>query len=89
MIKGNRRISLGREQTKVRVLVIYLMIKEGSTLSSQTILRRLWSQYGIKADRKTIYDDLLSIDRICPLECVLGRHGGYRKLDVLGGVDDA
>lgn len=85
MIKGNRQRSLSREQSKVRVLAIYLMIQEGRTLSCQTILRRLWSQYGITADRKSIYNDLLSIDRICPLECIPGCHGGYRKLDVLGG----
>lgn len=88
MKKGNRQKALAKEQSKVRVLAIYLMIQEGRTLSCQTILRRLWAQYGITANRKTIYNDLLSIDRICPLEFIPGCRGGCRKLDVLGGVDD-
>ena len=37
-------------------------------------------------DRKTIYDDIRAIDRVMPIESVIERCGGYRKLDVLGGV---
>lgn len=76
------------EQSKIRVLAIALMLNEGKKISARTIMRRLESQYGIVADRKTIYSDIYAINRIIPIEVVLGRYGGYRKVDVLGGCED-
>jgi hypothetical protein len=78
---NQRQKALSKEQSKVRVLAIYRMLLEGRRLTSSEIMRRLYSQYDMKVDRKTIYSDIYSIDRIVPISVMTGRYGGYMKCD--------
>lgn len=89
MDERNRKKALSKEQCKIRVLAIYRMLDEGRRLTSTDILRRLASQYGIHADRKTIYSDISAIDRFMPIDSIPSRFGGYKKYDVLGACEDA
>ena len=89
MAKQNQRQkALSKEQSKIRVLAIYRMLNEGRRLTATEILRRLASQYGIHADRKTIYSDVAAINRIMPIDAMPSRYGGYKKYDVLGACED-
>ena len=84
-----RQSALSRENSKIRVLAIKMMLDGGGVISTRTIMRRLELQYGMRTDRKTIMSDVRAIDRITPVEVIAGPKGGYRKLDVLGGgIDD-
>lgn len=85
---NQRQKGFSKEQSKIRVLAIVLMLKDGQTISTSQILRKLKLQYGITADRKTIYSDMYAINMIIPIESVPGRYGGYRKVDVFGGCED-
>ena len=73
---------LGKEQSKVRVIAVYRMLSEGKVLSCATIAKRLYAQYGIVCDRKTIYRDVWAVNRIMPIEVVPGANGGYRRMEV-------
>lgn len=85
---NQRQKGLSKEQSKIRVLAIAMMLKNGQTISTSQILRKLKLQYDMTVDRKTIFSDMYAINRIIPIEVVPGRHGGYRKVDVLGGCED-
>lgn len=74
--------SLSKEQSKIRAIAVYRMLCEGNVLSSAAIIRRLYGQYGMVVDRKTIYDDVRAVDRIMPIEVVTGKNGGYRRMEV-------
>ena len=78
-------IKKSREESKVRVLAISLMLQTGELLSSTDIMRKLYNQYGIKVDRKTIYNDICSINRVIPIDVVYGKKGGYRKCGGING----
>lgn len=71
-----------KEDAKIRLLAVYRMIESGQNLTTGKILRRLDAQYGIAADRKTIYDDLRAIDRFIPLDIRRGAGGGVQKYDI-------
>ena len=89
MAKPNQRQKAkSKEDSKVRVLAVALMLSTGRCMSSSAIMRRLYSQYGIEVDRKTIYSDIRAIDRFMPIMVVPGKYGGYQKHDVLGGAED-
>ena len=75
-------------ETKVRVLAVAKILSEGRRISAREIVRRLELQYGIEADRKTIYADMLAIDRFMPIDFKKGRNGGYQKYNVMDGLDD-
>ena len=77
MAKGN--------DSKIRLIAVYRMMESGENLTSTQILNRLKSQFDIEADRKTIYSDLMAIDRFIPLQVDGGCNGGAHKYDVLGG----
>jgi predicted DNA-binding transcriptional regulator YafY len=64
------------------------MLAEGRKITSAEIQRRLDLQYDIQVNRKTIYSDIYAIDRFMPIEVFAGKNGGYRKYDVLGGVEN-
>lgn len=71
---------------KIRVLAIERMLQEGRKITTQEILRRLDSQYGIKASIKTIRSDINDIDKFFPIRVTYGRGGGYQKYNVLEDV---
>ncbi len=83
-----RKKAKSKEESKIRVLAIALMLKDGQTISTSQILRKLKLQYDMTVNRKTIYADMYAINRIIPIEVVPGCHGGYRLMDVLGGCED-
>lgn len=79
---SQRQKSLSKEQSKVRTIAVYRMLSEGNTISCATLRRRLYAQYGMVVDRKTIYDDVRAVNRIMPIEIVRGPNGGYRRMEV-------
>lgn len=87
-MKRYQRASQNKESSKTRVLAIALMLRYDRVISGSEIRRRLAAQFGWVVDRKTIYDDMYAINRIMPIEVVTGRHGGYRRIDVLGDCED-
>lgn len=74
-----------RDDSKIRLIAVYRMMESGEKLTSTQIISRLKSQFGIEVDRKTIYSDLMAIDRFIPLQVENGCNGGTQKYDVLGG----
>ena len=72
-----------KSKTKTRVLAVAKMLNEGRRITSKDIIRRLDLQYDIQVDRKTIYSDILAIDRFIPIDTRPGRCGGYKKIDVM------
>ena len=79
---SNSQRALSREQSKVRAIAVYKMLSEGKALTRADIARRLETRYGIKASRKTIYDDIRAVDRIMPIEMIDDGKGGYKKMEV-------
>ena len=73
-----------REDSKIRLISVYRMMESGEKLTSAQIISRLKSQFDIEVDRKTIYSDLMAIDRFIPLRVECGHNGGAQKYDVLG-----
>lgn len=69
---NQRQKGFSKEQSKIRVLAIAMMLKNGQTISTSQILRKLQRQYCMTADRKTIYSDMHAINMIIPIECVPG-----------------
>ena len=82
MAKGDAQRALSREQSKIRAIAVYKMLSDGKMLTRADIARRLETQYGFKASRKTIYDDIRAVDRIMPIEVIDDGKGGYRKMEV-------
>ena len=74
-----------RDDSKIRLIAVYRMMESGEKLTSTEIINRLKSQFDIEVDRKTIYSDLMAIDRFIPLQVESGCNGGAHKYDVLGG----
>ena len=78
-----------RDDSKIRLIAIYRMIESGEKLTSTQIINMLERQFDIKASRKTIYSDLMAIDRFIPLQSGLGRSGGSKKYDAfVGGAEN-
>jgi hypothetical protein len=73
-----------RDDSKIRLIAVYRMMESGEKLTSTQVISRLKSQFDIKVDRKTIYSDLMAIDRFIPLQVEGGCNGGAQKYDVLG-----
>ena len=76
------------DTNKIRLLAVYNMILRGRRITASQILRELDLYFDIQVDRKTIYNDLWAIDRLCPIDIQSGRNGGFCKLDVLAGCND-
>ena len=70
---------MAHEYGRIRILAIAKMLNEGERISISKILSRLESQYGIYADRKTIYTDLSAIGRFMPIDKKKGVNAGYKK----------
>ena len=58
-----------------------MMLNKNQYISAGEIIRRLENTCGIKADKKTIYNDLNEINKVIPIEIKYGRFGGYRIMD--------
>ena len=78
-----KKIMAKKDDMKIRLLAIERILKVGQVITSSEILKELEDRFGITADRKTIYDDIRAISRIVPVECVSGKGGGYKLLNVL------
>lgn len=63
---------------KIRILAIERMLSKDRYITARQIVHRLDLIYDIQVDRKTIYADLIAIDRFLPLEVKAGKYGGYR-----------
>mgnify|MGYP002512212609 CR=1 FL=1 len=74
-----------RDDSKIRLIAVYRMMENGEKLTSTQIINRLKSQFDIEVDRRTIYSDLMAINRFIPLRTEYGCNGGAQKHDVLGG----
>lgn len=74
--------------TKIRLLAVERMILRGERITTNQIIRELDLKYDIQADRKTIYSDIVAIDRFVPIESIAGNGGGYQMVDVLGRCED-
>lgn len=74
-----------RDDSKIRLIAVYRMVESGEKLTSTQIISQLKNQFDIEVDRKTIYSDLMAIDRFIPLQVKGGCNGGAQKYDVLGG----
>jgi hypothetical protein len=74
-----------RDDSKIRLIAVYRMMESGEKMTSAKIISRLKNQFDIEVDRKTIYSDLIAIDRFIPLQVTGGHNGGAQKYDVLGG----
>lgn len=72
-----------KDDMKIRLLAIERILKVGQVITSSEIIKELEGRFGITADRKTIYDDIRAISRIVPVECVSGKGGGYKLMNVL------
>lgn len=74
---------IDKAESKTRVLAVAKMLNEGRRITVAEILRRLDLQYDIQADRKTIYSDIIAIDRFIPCDVKRGRNGGFKKYNVM------
>ena len=74
-----------RDDSKIRLIAVYRMMESGEKWTSTQIISKLKNQFDIEVDRKTIYSDLVAIDRFIPLRVEGGRNGGAQKYSVLGG----
>lgn len=67
------------EYGKVRVLLVAGMLSYERPISAAQILKRLKAR-GITCDRKTLYSDMYSINKVKPVESIQGRNGGFYLL---------
>lgn len=77
-----------KSQTKIRVLAVAKMLKEGRRITAKEIVKRLDKEYDITTDRKTVYADIRAIDMFMPIDMVTGRNGGYKVYDVMKECGD-
>ena len=87
--QDQRQKAKSHEDFKIRVLAIDRMLSYERRISASQIMRKLAAIYDIRCDRKTIYSDIQAINRITPIDSVCGRNGGYKKYNVLEGLEDA
>ena len=78
--RDERQRALSLEQTKFRVLIIERILNDGRKHTAEDIQRILELRYGIKVERKTVYYDIYAIDKIMPIEVIMGCKGGFRKM---------
>lgn len=78
----------GRENCKVRVIIIYRELMKGKKITTKQIIRLLKNRYGFVVDRKTIYSDIAAMNRIVPIRSIPGKNGGFVIWDVLGEAEN-
>ena len=69
--------------TKIRILAIERILASGRKLKREEIQQELEQKYEIRADKKTIYDDIAILNLFVPIESTTGPGGGYQRVDVL------
>ena len=69
-----------RDDSKIRLIAVYRMMESGEKLTSTQITSRLKSQFDIEVNKKTIYSDLMAIDRFIPLKVESGCSGGAQNM---------
>lgn len=72
---------------KIRVLLVAGMLSYEKPISAPQILKRLKAR-GITCNRKTLYSDIYSIDKVMPVEVVPGCKGGFIRVDVIGRCEE-
>jgi hypothetical protein len=75
------------EYGKVRVLLVAGMLSYERPISAAQILKRMKAR-GITCDRKTLYSDMYSINKVKPVESIQGRNGGFILVDVIGRCEE-
>lgn len=78
-----------RDDSKIRLLAVERILQRGQKVSVSQIRNELERKYGITCDRKTIFNDIMAIDRFMPVEGIIGQNGGYMIVDVLKRCEDA
>lgn len=73
--------------SKIRVLLVAGMLSYEKPISAAKIMKRLKAR-GITCDRKTVYSDIASIDKVMPVEVIPGRNGGFIRVDVIGRCEE-
>ena len=67
---------MNRSETKIRILaVLHILIRRGKATVKQ-IQKELDLRYDIQCDRKTIYDDIMAIEKFHPITYE-GYEGGF------------
>ena len=74
--------------TKIRVLAIERMLANGRRMSTAEIQQELERKYDIRAEKKTIYDDIIALNMFVPIESTPGPGGGFQIVDVLARCKD-
>ena len=77
-----RKKGYSKELAKIRVLAIERILSCGRRITAKEIQSILDLKYDIQASVKSIYDDLIAIDRFMPLDVKTGYGGGYKKIDI-------
>lgn len=63
---------------KIRLLAIERMLRKDQFINTTQIRASLDLNYDIQVERKTLYSDLMAIDKFIPLEVKSGNNGGYK-----------
>lgn len=77
------------DDAKIRLLAVERILQRGQKVTSTQILDELERKYGITCDRKSVFNDIMAINRFIPVERIVGVNGGYRIVDVLKRCEDA
>lgn len=70
------------EDSKIRLLAVERIILRGRKVTANDICTELERKYGIYADRKTIYSDILAVNMFIPTEMYYGRNGGVIRVEI-------
>jgi predicted DNA-binding transcriptional regulator YafY len=65
-----------KDDSKIRLLAVERILQSGRKMSASQICAELMRKYDIKADKKTIYSDILAVNMFVPTEVYYGRNGG-------------
>jgi hypothetical protein len=77
-----RKKGFSKELSKIRVLAVERTLSYDRRITAKQIKRILDQKYDIQASTKSIYDDLIAIDRFVPLDVKSGYGGGYKMIDL-------
>lgn len=75
-------------EARIRVLAIERMLASGRKMRAKEIQQELERKYEIRADRRTIYDDIYVLNQFVPIESTRGPGGGFQRVDVLARCKD-
>lgn len=75
--------------TKLHFAIAKIFLEAKGVITARQIIEKLDLRYDLHPDRKTVYATLLALDSFVPIEQIRGPRGGYRRMDVKGGCEDA